>query len=69
MHTMKIIIPAFFLAVAAVMAFTDSGIIAALAAWVFVLALIVRHFAIQARSLTRPEVTADDEPAAAEVVL
>lgn len=67
---MKIIIPAFFLAVAAVMAFTNSGIITALAAWVFVLALIVRHFAIQARSLTRPEVTADDAPAApSEVVL
>jgi hypothetical protein len=55
---MKIIVPAFFLVVAAVMAATDSPLIAGLAAWVFFVALVLRHFAIQARSLTGPDLAA-----------
>lgn len=47
----------FFFAVASVMALSDSLAVTAVATWVFVLGLVLRHFAIQARSLIHPEGT------------
>ena len=52
---MRIIIPLFFLALFAVMLWSGSIAVTLLAGWLMFLALVVRHFMLQARSLNGPE--------------